>query len=66
MKFFDMSDSVDKNIAEIRSNDPAILSKAIDSDPVIGVQQVADLLTFLPVEQRKGAVVGFVMAMLCD
>lgn len=66
MSYFDMSEAVHKNIAEIETKAPEMLSKSIAADPKAGPQQVAELLTFLPEEQRMGALTGFVMAMLCD
>lgn len=66
MAFFDMKEQVNGYIREIKTHPSDELDKVIDTDPQKGLQQMADLLTFLPEEQRKGAVVGFVMSMLCD
>ncbi len=66
MTYFDMSESVNANIAEIEKQSPAQLNAVIQADPKAGPQAVADLLTFLPEEKRMATVMGFVMAMLCD
>ena len=61
-----MSEIVRDNIALIEAQDPKMLEKPIGSDPVKGPEEVASLLTYLPEDKRNGALVGFVMAMLCD
>lgn len=66
MTYFDMTETVNRSIAEIEAKDPAALGRVVDADPQNGPKQVADLLTFLPEEKRMGALAGFVMAMLCD
>ena len=66
MNYFDMSESVNKNIEEIDKLDSLLKKQVIDPDSDKGPKQVAELLTFLPEDQRMGAVIGFVMAMLCD
>lgn len=63
---FDMTESVNRSIAQIEALDPSLLAKPLDEDPVAGPEAVEALLTFLPPESRKAALVGFVMAMLCD
>lgn len=55
-----------KNVELINGMDPELLAKPLDPDPTAGPEAVASLLTFLPPEGRKSALIGFVMAMLCD
>ncbi len=63
---FNMDDVVNQAFAELDAKDPALLAQKVSSDSKEGPQAVADLLTFLPPEKRMGALIGFVMAMLCD
>ncbi|MCD8196500.1 MAG: hypothetical protein LUE24_04950 [Lachnospiraceae bacterium] len=63
---FDMTEVVGRHIAEIEKKDPALLGRALNADPQKGPEEVAALLTFYPEESRMNALVGFVMAMLCD
>ena len=66
MEYFDMKGQVNGYIGEIETHPADELENMIDSDPEKGLERMANLLTFLPEEQRKAAVKGFVMAMLCD
>lgn len=63
---FHMDDVVGQACDILSTKDAALLEKPVDSDPKAGPQAVADLLTFLPPEKRMPALIGFVMAMLCD
>lgn len=63
---FNMEDVVNQAFAELDAKDPALLERRVSADSKEGSQEVADLLTFLPPEKRMPALIGFVMAMLCD
>lgn len=58
-----MKEQVEGYIREIEKQPADILSQEIPADANEGLEEMASMLTFLPEERRKGAVVGFVMAM---
>lgn len=66
MKYFDMAETVQKDIAAVRAAGRAVLDAPVGEDPERAPRAVAELLTFLPEEERIAAVKNFVLAMLLD
>ena len=66
MEYFDVSDIIASYEAELSKHDSRELNTPLDPDPEKGLKQIADLLTFLPEEQRVATVKAFVNVMLND
>ena len=64
MEYFDMSALTAQREAELAKQPKEKLEARLDPDGEKGLQNVADLLTFLPEEDRLNAVRGFVLGML--
>lgn len=64
MEYFDMSDKSEERFAEIMKHSAEELNAPLDPDPATGIQQVAELLTFLPENERLAAVNRFITSML--
>lgn len=64
MEYFDMSALTAQREAELARQPKQALEAKLDPDVEKGLQGVADLLTFLPEEDRMNAVRGFVLALL--
>ena|GEM_PF-2593026 len=65
-EFFDNSEQIAHYQAELAKQPAEMREAKLNPNPDKGYQQIADLLTFLPEEERIGRVRSFVGAMLFD
>lgn len=66
MKYFDNREVTDPLEKELDKVPAERYNRPLDPDPEKGMQEVADLLTYLPENERLDAVKNFVAAMLLD
>lgn len=63
MSYFDMSEITQSRLKELEKIDPQILQAKLNPSRE-GLQQIADLLTFLPEEERVATVRKYIVHML--